>query len=285
MNRRGWWLAACGWGCLAMGTSLAQQKPEVDAEKQKVEALAIARRAARAYAMRVGGVKLELQADPVLRWSNPEVGNVYGNVFVWTRNERPLVVGSLFHWLAAQPTMEHEFHSLAAEPVSAEFQGEKVWETRESGVAFADIPQAPQPAASEAQRLLQLRQLAKEFTGVGKFGQNPSDQELRLLPQPIHRYAAPQEQVLAGGLFSFVRTTDPEILLIIEARSTATPGPEARSRWQFAAVRMHSTADLWLKHGTQKVWQAEPLEIQEIFTVHERPYTAFKFREIPESLK
>jgi hypothetical protein len=245
----------------------------------------------------------------VFRWSNPEVGDVYGNVFVWTpkqpladgaarsRDEstfrsqqsagRPLVVGSLFHWFSSGPvvggkpsTMEHELISLAEEPIAAKFHGQEVWATREAGVKFADVPKASAPAASEAQRNAQLRQLAKEFTGMGVFRTSPGNLQLRLLPQPIYRYSAAEDGVLTGGLFAFVRATDPEILLLIEARGT-----EGGARWQFAAVRSHSMAELWLEHDGQRVWQAEPLAVQETFEKHNRPYTAFKFREIPEFLK
>jgi hypothetical protein len=175
--------------------------------------------------------------------------------------------------------MEHEFHSLAEMPLSAKFHGEPAWSALESGVKFIDVPDAPPPAASQPQRQLQMRALAKEFAGLGKFGASPSDVSLRLLPQPLYRYEAPQEGVLAGGLFAFVRATDPEILLVIEARGTAT-----EARWQFAAARMHSTAALRLEHDEKRVWQAESLSVEEIFQKHTSPYTAYKFKQIPEFL-
>lgn len=235
--------------CLTAVTGLAQQPapPEVEQER-KAEALLTTWAAAKEYEVRVGGAQAlaELRKEPVLRWSNPEVGDIYGNVFVWTRDGRPVALGSLFHWFAAdggagtnRSTMEHELVSLAEEPIAATFHDKPVWKTREAGVKFAAVPTAPAPAASEAQRFSQLKGLAQQFTGFGKFGVNPSDQELRLLTQPIYRYAGSKNEPVTGGVFAYVRATDPEILLVLESRGMAD-----EARWQFAAVRMHSRAEL-----------------------------------------
>lgn len=295
-------LVAIGW--LAAAVGLAQSPAELDGGQERREAaLAITRAGAAEYEIRVGEPEsepLELKREPVFRWSNPEVGDVQGNVFVWTRAakageaRRPLVVGSLFHWFASaageeaganRSTMEHEFHSLAEEPLAAKFHGEAVWTTSEGGVRFAPVPGAPRPAASEAQRQVQLKQLAKEFTGMGVFRTAPGELELRLLPQPLYRYAAADEKVLTGGLFAFVRATDPEILLLLEARSTDGGDTAGEARWQFAAARMHSMAQLWLEHQDERVWEPKPITIQETFEEHRSAYTAFKFKEIPDFLR
>jgi hypothetical protein len=283
MSRK-WLFGALLLGALAgaVGRVPAADPP---ANKENIEAaFKLAQAAAAEYEIRVGGDKekpLALQREPVLKWSNPEAGDVHGNVFVWTREDRPLVVGSFFRWFASRVPMEHEFHSLAEEALGARFHGESVWKTSEAGVKFADVPKAPAPAAADAQRLLQLKQLAKEFSGVGKFGKSASDLELRLLPQPVYRYSAPKQGVFSGGLFAFVRATDPEILLLIEARGKDA----ATAKWQFAAARMHSTAELRLRHQDQPVWDAEPLLLKDVFEQHVLPYTAFRFKEIPDFLK
>jgi hypothetical protein len=179
---------------------------------------------------------------------------VHGNVFLWTRGGRPLVVGSLFKWFTPFTHMSHEFQSLAEEPLGAKFHGKPVWKTRERGLRFVDVPRAPAPAATEAQRLLQMKQLAKEFTSTKRERDENSPGELRLLPQPIHRYTVPKQGILNGGLFAFVQGTDPEIFLLIEARGENS----ASARWQFAATRMNSV-ELRLRHRDEQVWAAEIL--------------------------
>jgi hypothetical protein len=208
-------------------------------------------------------------------------GEVHGNVFLWTREGRPLAVGSLYKWFSPHTHMSHEFHSLAEEPLSAKFHGKQVWETNEAGLRFVDVPKASAPAANEAQRLLQLKQLAKEFSATGIYRKDANETELRLLPNPIHRYAAPKHGIISGGLFAFVRSTDPDIFLLIEAR-----GKDAsNARWQFAATRMHSMAQLRLRHHNELVWEAEFIPLKDILERHERAYTTFKFKEIPDFLK
>ncbi len=240
--------------------------------------------AAAEYEIRVGSDEkekpLDLKREPVLKWSNPVVGEVHGNVFLWTRDGRPLVVGSLFKWFSPQKHMAHEFHSFAEEPLSAKFHGDPVWKTTEAGLRFVDIPRAPAPADNESQRLSQLKQLAKAFSGVEKFRKDPNNIELRLLPQPIHRYAAPKQGIVNGGLFAFVQGTDPEIFLLIEARGKDV----ATARWQFAATRMASMPELRLRHQDKQIWEAEPLLSKEIFETHKLVYTTFRFKEIPDFL-
>ena len=70
---------------------------------------------------------VKLRREPVLRWSNPSVGEVHGNVFLWTVDQRPAVVGSLFKWFTPHTHMSHEFHSLAEQPLTGRYDGRDRW--------------------------------------------------------------------------------------------------------------------------------------------------------------
>ena len=77
---------------------------------------------------------------------------------------------------------------------------------------------------------------------------------MRLLPQPLYRYESTDPEVIDGAVFSFVTSagTDPEILLVIEARGTgAGSGPS----WQYGLGRF-SDLDLWVKHKGKEVYTA-----------------------------
>src|SRR4051812_13774125 len=78
-------------------------------------ALRLTLAAAAEYEIKVGDDEkekpLDLLREPVLKWSNPERGEVHGNVFLWTRDGRPLVVGSLYKWFTTYTHMSHEFQS------------------------------------------------------------------------------------------------------------------------------------------------------------------------------
>src|SRR5262245_22608469 len=202
MNRRLFQIVVLPIGVLCTAAvGRPQTSAETPATPENIEAaFKISLAAAAEYEFRVGageGEKpLELVRESRLKWSNPAVSDIQGNVFVWTRGGRPLVVGSFMKWFSPRSVIQHEFHSLAEEPLRARFHGEPVWTTREAGLRFAAIPNAGAPAAQEAQRVLQLRKLAKEFTATAAYRNAPSDTDLRLLPQPIHGYADPKQGIL-----------------------------------------------------------------------------------------
>lgn len=275
-------LAGAALVCAAPFVAGAADDPP--ATKENIAAaLKLTLAAATEYEIRVGADKdkppLELKKEPVLKWSNPDRGEVHGNVFVWTRDGRPVVVGSLFKWFNPWTHMSHEFLSLADEPLTAAFHGKEVWTADANGPKFADVPGAPAPTAADAQRALQMKQLAKEFAGTKKEREDANPIELRLLPQPVYAYAAPKQGVFAGGLFALVHGTDPEIWLLIEAR-----GKDAASaRWQYAVARMTS-AEVRVRHGKNEAWTADTLLWKEVQD-HTRPYTSFLFKEIPDFLQ
>jgi hypothetical protein len=276
-------LSLCWLSAVAIGQ--AQKPAETPADSKNIEyALKLTVAAAGEYEIKVGEGEtakgLEMMKEPVLKWSNPDRGEIHGNVFLWTRDGRPLVVGSLHKWFSPFTHMSHEFHSFAEEPLAARFHGKEVWETSEPGVHFADVPGAPAFAAGEAQQLLQMKQLAKEFSG-SKSGEreDPKAIELRLLTQPIHRYSAPKQGLLSGGLFALVHGTDPEIFLLIEARGKDA----ATARWQYAATRMTGVTVL-LRHKDQKIWSSDALPSATIHD-HKHAYTTFMFKEIPDFLR
>src|SRR5580692_2600991 len=81
----------------------AQKKEETPANPENIEsALKLTLASAAEYEFRVGKDEkekpLEMMREPVLKWSNPDRGEILGNVFLWTRDGRPLMVGSLFKW-------------------------------------------------------------------------------------------------------------------------------------------------------------------------------------------
>jgi hypothetical protein len=125
------------------------------------------------------------------------------------------------------------------------------WEPKAPGIELKPIPDAPVPAASATQRALQIRAIAREFSGRSLSDQDQA-WELRLLPRPLYRYEKAEANLLDGAVFALVSSagTDPEIILLIEARKT-DQGP----RWVYGAARF-SDMSLWLKHKDKEVWSA-----------------------------
>jgi hypothetical protein len=261
--------------CLADSELFAQSLPtasSAEADKDQITAaLQLTQQAASKYEFIFAGTNSDrpkLLAEPVLRWSNPAAGHVHGNVYLWTLEGRPAIVGSLFKWFSPHTHMSHEFQSLAEQPLIGKFDGREVWNCGEPGLRFAALSNAPRPAGGKTQRLLQMRELARNFT-VMKRERDGSTGELRLLPQPIYRYDAPQAGVIDGGLFAFVQGTDPDLFLLLEVRESG-----GNLTWQFAASRMNSVA-LSLQFNAQVIWQVDVLPWSDVNN-HRLPYTSFR---------
>jgi hypothetical protein len=195
-----------------------------------------------------GGKRLELQPQPVMHWVS--LNDFNGDVFVWTREGRPEVLGTVFSFparTAGERNVLHEFHSLSEESIEAAGPGGRSFSFPRRSDLKA-IPGAPAPAAGAARRRLQARALAREFSAHMK--RQDQRWELRLLNQPLYSYGETSGDVLGGAVFAFVGfVTDPEILLLIEARKTDTG-----SEWRYGAARF-SDKSLWLNRKGAEVWR------------------------------
>ena len=198
---------------------------------------------------------LDLKKEPVFEWSNPGRDGlaVQGVVFLWLRDGRPAVVCSIFseprnEWKGR--TLLHEFHALDREKlvVTRPKDALNQWKP-EVGLARQELADAPPPAETPAARLLQMKKLAAEFTGHG-LDTAEKRVDMRLLPTPLYRYPVAKNGVIDGAIFAFVATTgtDPEILLVIEAREE-----KGKARWEFACGRF-SDKSLSVRRKDKEVW-------------------------------
>ena len=85
------------------------------------------------------------------------------------------------------------------------------------------------------------------------------------MPQPGPSLSAHRRPSISRALFAFADGTDPEVLLLLEARRTA--GVE---QWYFAAARLNQL-HVQLFHDEQKVWEAPYLTRTE-WRNREKPY-------------
>jgi hypothetical protein len=205
-----------------------------------------------------GDRKLVLHAVPIQQWSNP-VGRrkAKGDVFLWTDHGRPEVVLSIYEML--DPDLinffeDREFCSLSLEALVAIGPRHEPWQPRQAGVSPGDVPDAPAPLDTRALRLRQMKLLANRFT-ADKTTRDGIERDLRRLPQPIYRYDGDHADVIDAALFAFVEGTDPDVLLLLEARSS-TEGP----RWTYAFARMNSVGLRGYDQGEQ-VWEAQRFDV------------------------
>ena len=256
-----WWIVAALAGQVAAGQVKSPEAAEVDlAKRQQDKWNAHYAKTAAEYEItrgKAGKDKLELQTEAVLNWSNPvREGETNGAVFIWTYEGRAEVVGTIFsHLVRGDPNtrvMAHSFQSLSQEPLTGQRPGRPgSWNLEGAGVQPRSIPGAPSPASSRAARLAQMRDLAREFSATTTLEE--VEQELRLLTQPLHRNEKTTGDVLDGALFTFVTGTDPELMLVIEARPAAK---DAKPGWYYDAGRF-TDLTLKLRHKDVELWTHE----------------------------
>jgi hypothetical protein len=203
------------------------------------------------------GRELVLKKEPLLRWSNPEVGSIHGAVFLWTLDDRP--IASIFRWYEPRNQFNLELHSLSEQPLVGRREGQVIWSTNGNGVVFEPWPGAPAPAANPAQRLVQMRSLLREIQ-ISETERDNNQVELRLLNQPLHRYRHPDSKITDGGAFTFVRATDPEVIVLLEARTQA----DGQSVWEYAFARMNSIR-FEARRGGNVIWKTETLDWPTVF--------------------
>jgi hypothetical protein len=246
--------------CLLAAAILGQGAPSAadDPAQERTDASAAAvaefQRDAENYRITLAAappVALLLAPQPLLRWGNPARNGEDGVLYAWLRDGRPEVVGSVFTLLARQTGQlrrKHTFHSLSDSPLSAEFNSTLIWSPKRPGVTFAPVAGADAPGESAPRRLAQMRELARQVSMemVDLRGQRF---QLRLMAQPLIRYQPTAGPVVDGAIFAFAEGTDPEALLLVEARRS-----EGRLRWECGFARQHFV-ELTARRGDEQVWR------------------------------
>jgi hypothetical protein len=221
---------------------------------------AVARRAAEFLQTVIGQMRvgtgsgdeqaLRPRATPIFRYSDP--ARIYPAAGVWRLGEsgRPPALVSLEFWTRAEtdePRLMFEFISFTDQKLDLKADEQTTFRGDGGGATFAKIDDAPKPAASEKQRLLQMRSLARRFTASEKHMGDAID--LRLLPQPLDRYTDKERVVDDAAIFIFAYGTNPELVMLLE---------NAGGGWRYAVMRM-SWAEVVLKLDDREVARFEQL--------------------------
>jgi hypothetical protein len=248
------------------------------ARRDEVAKLAPAK--ARQIEMLVGeaGEKATLRAEPLLRWSNPTAGSVHGEVFLWTQQQRPVAIASIYRWYHPFMDCTFEVVSTSSSPVLAREADKTLWEAKEPSIAWKTLADAPAPGKTATARLNQMRQLSRKFSAQlvdKRAGGEAVTRELRLLNQPVYRYDSPEAGVIDGGLFALVEANDPEVWVLLEAAQS-----DDKTFWQYALARMNADAcEVRLDDKRIGGWE----KIIEPWRITKAPYTLLGFK--PEAVK
>jgi hypothetical protein len=281
--------AAVSWallaGVLGQGESVVGSEKGQAATTKRERLLAIYVKEAESYTIyRDAGRKeeLELQRQPVYVWTNPvREGAQDGAVFIWTFRGRAEVIGTFFSFPPrGTRSLYHEFHSLSRSVLDVVHPARQAgsWVPEAPGIELMPIAAAPEPAGSAPLRLVQMRALSRDFSASTK-DDKERGWELRLLPQPLYRYESTDPDVLDGAVFAFVTSagTDPEAILVVEARKPAAGGAPA---WHYAVGRF-TDLNLWVRYKGNVVFTAPFIEHDAPRQDPKHRYRVFRDRYIP----
>ncbi|HZL90773.1 MAG TPA: hypothetical protein VFB96_20565 [Pirellulaceae bacterium] len=192
-----------------------------------------------------------LKAEPVLRYSNSErdIGSLDGSTFLWLVGKRPLAAVST-SVRKLNSGAYRECTSFSSAPLVCRTGQTTVWSPKTGGLLDRPLEDAAAPAAGKPQRLTQMRSLARRFTASCYNPRSEEPTELRLLPQPLYRFEDDAAGILDGALFAFVVSNDPELFLLMEARSDVKEGESA---WRYSLARMSSQKETVRLDG-KEIW-------------------------------
>jgi hypothetical protein len=283
---------------LVIGLCLAGVARDVRAADPSAESLLdLYLEDARAYRMfrdAAHSDQLTLVEKPVFSWvNNIRETKQVGHLFVWTKDERPEVIGTIFsnpaREAAGRRTIVHEFHTLSPDqlhPVTPDNCLHQ-WNP-ERGVSIQPVENGGEVGSTAPQRLLQMRAVARRFVAE-THDQEKQVWQLRLLTTPVIRYQPKSGPVHDGALFAMVTSagTDPELFILVEARQPS--GDNTKWEWNAAALRF-TDRDLVVKLDDKPLWssledESRRVSINNGYTLIKTPdqtYCCYRSRMIPE---
>lgn len=187
--------------------------------------------------------------DTCLRWTNPIGTASDGIIAVYAFKEgRPVALGKFF--TNGKKRWVNEFAILSEGDVKLMRSDREFWKPSEFVSKFTDLPNSPVPAAKPALRMTQMRAVAADFSVTNHFGSPEVQHDMRLLPQPAHRYSE-EGKILDGALFVFVLGTDAECCLLVEAYRD-----DKGSRYRYALAPL-TIYKLEARYKDKPVWDIE----------------------------
>lgn len=266
-------LVLIAFGYPAVPAERQQSKSDESEEVRQTKGLIEAELPRWRIGLGANAAELQLSPKPILRWTNPATGRMYGEIYLWISKGRPEAVMSLYKVWEPAWGFAGELHSLSLTNLAAERDTSIAWKCDEAGITFHDVPDAPPTAETASRRMRQMVGMANDFAAVLMDYRNNDKgerQALRLLTSAVYRYSSPDRDVTDGAIFAFVLGTDAEVLLLLEAR-----GAKDANRWQYALARLNSDelAAFW---NGKEVWRVGKATYNE----RHKPYA---FMSLPES--
>jgi len=188
--------------------------------------------------------------EPLLVYTDNTRQQADATLWVWTRQNRPVAVMAveLYPNHRSGPRWLFEVVSLSDYRIAAVRAPELRWSAREPAMAWQPLDLNP-PAATPAGRLIQMREAVRQFR-VFESAVVEGKLALRPMTTPLLRYEHAESGVLDGAMFAFANGTNPEVLVLIEARRI----PGGTHQWQYRLGQMTGGA-VAVEYRDKMVWQ------------------------------
>lgn len=186
---------------------------------------------------------------PLLRYGNPAARIVIpdATVWAWGQTGRPVAMASL-------DDKDLEIVSFSDGPLTLLAKSGLKWSPAKSQMTWNVVPESPVPGDTPVVRARQMKEISRRFTATGHYPDS-GDIELRLLDRHLHRYSDAAAGIVDGAIFSLVGGTNPEVLLLLEARKSSTNSPQ----WYYGITRL-SGGRLEAKLDDRLVWECPAIE-------------------------
>jgi hypothetical protein len=188
---------------------------------------------------------------PLLLFGDSARDNGDGTLWAWGAPGRPrVVVESYFNTKTGGQrinaiTLTGDDLVVAKTPTAASI----LWQPKQAQIKPVPFPDASPPDAKQTVRTRQLKEMARRITAHQFWDPDNSRYELRLLVQPVHRYADEESQIQDGALFVLAHGTNPEVLVLIEALGESID----KARWHYGLARCGS-AEMHVAIDGKEVW-------------------------------
>lgn len=200
-----------------------------------------------------GRTEAQVVEKPLMRFTDAVDSNENGSIWLWGTSGRPAAMMQAWRNTGAK-YWSGSIVSLSTGLLEGQYPGRRRWLPRKPGIEFQRLTEAPPPAEKAVARLRQMKELSRRFQ-AHEMGDNNRRFELRLLVQPVHRYADAKTGLLDAAVFLFSRGSDPEIALLLElCKLTSADSPP---HWQYAFAPA-SSAQLHVSLRGREVWHQPP---------------------------
>jgi hypothetical protein len=242
---------------VAVSSVLSQEK---DAPKEKENREAVRKERLEQMRKLVGALKVEvgpegstkagtLKTDPLLRFDDATRDFYDGSLWLFADGGRPHLLVALERY---PEFWAFELTLISPPPLSLTNSQGWTWKPRLPAFPDRTVPDAI-PSERSAARKQEMSKVAERFTAKEIY-RDEGRRELRLMPRPIWQYQDEKQGVLDGALFALANGTNPEVLLVLEARADK----DGKRAWYFGVGRL-GAARLEAQLDGKVVWEAEPV--------------------------